>query len=123
MSRLLDALARLPAGPSDLTPDQTSWLRRELAAAGLAPQKTSTDAQTWHLSLEGYYDEQASARITLPTEGCGSALINRGWHHVDASIEQVAEQATPITKNITNGGRNIAQALLARLPSKAKEAA
>lgn len=118
-TQLLTALARLPAGHSTLTIEQTAWLRSKLAACGLSAHSSTPAGDTWSLDLEGALDERASALITLPPRGCGSVLMTRGWRHVDASESQLTEQAAPApTKTTTNGGRAAAQALLARLANK-----
>ena len=119
MKRLLAALARLSAGANPLSPEQTDWLRRELAACGLPAQGHTPAGDTWSLIMEGDGDERASARITIPASGCGSVLLSRGWRHVDATESQDGELHTaPTTTRTTNGGRAAAQALLARLPRK-----
>lgn len=120
-TRLLTALSRLSAGLTQLTPEQTAWMRREIAASALPAHASSPAGQTYSLDLVGDHDEQANALITIPARGCGAVLLTRGWRHVDASEEQTTEtvQAAPASINTTNGGRAAAQALLSRLSKKA----
>jgi hypothetical protein len=115
-TRLLTALSRLSAGLTQLTPEQTAWMRREIAASALPAHASSPAGQTYSLDLVGDHDEQANALITIPARGCGAVLLARGWRHVDASEEQTTETVQAPPANTTNGGRAAAQALLARLP-------
>ena len=123
MSRLLTALSRLSAGLTQLTPEQTSWMRREIAASELPAHASSPAGQTYSLDLVGDHDEQATAQITIPARGCGAVLLTRARRHVDASDSQELETVQAAPANTTNGGRAAAQALLARLPYSQQAAA
>lgn len=113
MSRLLNALARLPAGASTLNAEQVAWLAGELAAQGLTPAQSGA-WRVWEMELEGACDERATVRITLHERGLsGSALVVRGERHVDES-EEVMMSAPPERAPRSNGGRAIAMELIAR---------
>lgn len=113
MNRLLTALSRLPAGASTLNAEQVAWLAGELAAQGLAPAQSGA-WRVWELELEGACDERATVRITLHERGLsGSALVMRGARHVDESDEQMMV-APPERAPRSNGGRAIAQEMIAR---------
>jgi hypothetical protein len=116
-TRLLTALSRLSAGLTQLTPEQTAWMRREIAASALPAHASSPAGQTYSLDLVGDHDEQANALITIPARGCGAVLLTRARRHVDASDSQELETVQAPPANTTNGGRAAAQALLARLPN------
>jgi hypothetical protein len=113
MNALLEALAHLPAGASTLSPAQVTWLAGELESAGLRPAQDGV-WRVWTVALEGACDERASARLTLHERGLsGSALVQRGAHHVDESDEQMMV-APPERALRSNGGRAIAMELIAR---------
>lgn len=114
MTRLLDALSRLPAGTSTLTPVQVAWLARELETEALPPAQRGT-WRVWTLEIEGACDERATVRVTLHERGLsGSALVVRGERHVDESDEQMMVMAPPERAPRSNGGRAIAMELIAR---------
>lgn len=109
MSALLEALALLPAGSSDLTPEQACWFAAQLAAEGIAPAGGAGVWMTWDFELTGEADERASARITLNRRGTqGSAYVTRGARYVDESGEN-AIVAMPAMR--TNNNRPGALAL------------
>lgn len=108
MSALLEALALLPAGSSDLTPEQAAWFAAQLA--GIAPAGGAGAWSTWDFELEGEADERAGARITLNRRGTrGSAHVVRGARYVDESGEN-AIVAMPTTR--TNNNRPGAMAMV-----------
>lgn len=120
MSRLLDVLSRLPAGASTLTPAQVAWLACELETEGLKPAQGGV-WRVWELDLEGAHDERATVRITLHERGLsGSALVQRGERHVDESDETFmaapfqSSRSEEVRARKTNGGRVIAQEMIAR---------
>lgn len=86
MNALLEALALLPAGSSDLTPEQACWFAAQLAAEGIAPAGGAGAWMTWDFELEGEGGERASARITLNRRGTrGSTFVTRGARYIDES--------------------------------------
>lgn len=108
MSALLEALALLPAGSSDLTPEQACWFAAQLA--GIAPAGGAGAWMTWDFELTGEADERATARITLNRRGTtGSAFVTRGARHIDESGES-AIVAMPTTR--TNNNRPAAMAMV-----------
>ncbi len=110
MSALLEALALLPAGSSDLTPEQACWFAAQLAAEGIAPAGGAGAWMTWDFELEGEGGERASARITLNRRGTrGCAYVARGARYVDESGEN-AIVAMPTTR--TNNNRPAAMAMV-----------
>lgn len=110
MSALLEALALLPAGSSDLTPEQACWFAAQLAAEGIAPAGGAGAWMTWDFELEGEGGERASARITLNRRGTrGSAYVRRGARYVDESADNMMIVAMPTTR--TNNNRPGAMAL------------
>lgn len=105
MSALLDALALLPAGMSDLTSEQACWFAAQLAAEGIAPDSDSGAWQVWIFELEGEADERAGARITLNQRGTrGSTFVTRGARHIDESSENMMVVAMPTTRNNNRPG-------------------
>lgn len=103
MSALLEALALLPAGSSDLTPEQAAWFAAQLA--GIAPAGGAGAWQTWDFELEGEGGERASARITLNRRGTrGSAYVRRGARYVDESADNMMVVAMPTTRNNNRPG-------------------
>lgn len=104
VSALLEALALLPAGSSDLTPEQACWFAAQLAAEGIAPAGGAGAWQTWDFELTGEADERASARITLNRRGTrGSAYVARGARYVDESDGEMFV-AMPTTRNNNRPG-------------------
>lgn len=114
MSALLEALAQLPAGSSELTAEQAAWFKAQLAAAGVAPAGGAGVWKTWDLDLEGAGDERAQARLTLNARGtAGSAFVVRGARHVDERESQLVEVAQPRRpSSIKNNNRAGALALV-----------
>jgi hypothetical protein len=104
MSALLEALALLPAGSSELTPEQAVWFAAQLA--GIAPAGGAGVWMTWDFELTGEADERASARITLNRRGTqGSAYVVRGARYVDESADNIMIVAMPtMTKNNNRPG-------------------
>jgi hypothetical protein len=118
MSALLIALSRLPAGHTELRPEQAAWLLAQLHAEGIAPQ--GVDAwPLWELECEDAGGEPVEARITLSKGGTrGTVCLVRSWRHVDESDAEAPAQAVqPIKNNNRVGAMSLvhqAQALAAR---------
>lgn len=129
MSALLTALSRLPAGHTELRPEQAAWLLAQLHAEGIAPQ--GVDAwPLWELECEDAGGSKVEARITLNAKGTrGTVCLVRARRHVDESeIEAFqsshGEEVTgaPIKNNNRAGAMALvhaAQALAARKGARA----
>lgn len=122
MNALLTALSRLPAGHTELRPEQAAWLLAQLRAEGIAPQ--GVDAwPLWELECEDAVGSKVEARIALSALGTrGTVHLVRDGRHVDESeseieIEAPAQAAQPTKNNNRVGAMSLvhqAQALAAR---------
>jgi hypothetical protein len=118
MSALLTALSRLPAGHTELRPEQAAWLLAQLHAEGIAPQ--GVDAwPLWELECEDAIGSRVEARIALSALGTrGTVHLVRDGRHVDESeIEAPVKAELPIKNNNRAGAMALvhaAQALAAR---------
>lgn len=123
MSALLTALSRLPAGHTELRPEQAAWLLVQLHAEGIAPQ--GVDAwPRWDIECEDAGGSKVEARITLSKGGTrGTVCLVRARRHVDESeIEGEAQAVLPTKNNNRAGAMSLvhqAQALAARKGARA----
>lgn len=118
MNALLTALSRLPAGHTELRPEQAAWLLAQLKREGIAPQGVEAWPR-WELRCEDASGEVVEARIALNARGTrGTVCLVRAGRHVDESeIEAPAQAVAPIKNNNRAGAMALvhqAQALAAR---------